>query len=109
MPPENSYGAITKYSIQYGGNVVDNFGSVTLNKIVGTVEGLSPDTEYILQLKAHTKVGPGPPASLSVKTCKLLILQYINLVISFYYHTLCCTFVYHFSNTNEICKILSLV
>ena len=38
------------------------------------VEGLSPDTEYVLNLKAHTRVGQGPPASLSVKTGMLLIL-----------------------------------
>ena len=74
---------ITKYSIQYNGSVIDNFGSVTLNKMEGTVKGLSPDTEYVLQLRAHTRVGPGPPASLTVKTSKLLILQY-SKIIKFY-------------------------
>ena len=75
-PPETPNGLITKYSIQYDGSVVDNFGSATLDRLMGTVKGLSPDTEYVLQLRAHTRVGPGPPASLTVKTSKLFILQY---------------------------------
>ena len=75
-PPETPNGLITKYSIQYDGSVVDNFGSATLNRLMGTVEGLSPDTEYVLQLRAHTRVGPGPPTSLIVKTSKLFVIQY---------------------------------
>ena len=75
-PPETPNGLITKYSIQYDGSVVDSFGSETLDRLMGTVEGLSPDTEYVLQLRAHTRVGPGLPASLTVKTSKLFILQY---------------------------------
>ena len=78
ISPETPNGVITKYSIQYNGSVIDNFGSKTLN-MLGTVEGLSPDTEYVLQLRAHTRVGPGPPASLTVKTSKLLILQYSKI------------------------------
>ena len=73
-PPETPNGLITEYSIQYDGSVVDNFGSVTLNRLMGTVERLSPDTEYVLQLRAHTKVGPGPPTNLTVKTSKLFIM-----------------------------------
>ena len=73
-PPEIPNGLITKYSIQYNGNVVDNFGSATLNRLMGTVERLSPDTEYVLQLRTHTKVGPGSPASLTVKTSKFFIM-----------------------------------
>ena len=73
-PPETPNGPITKYSIQYDESVVDNFGSITLNRLMGTVEGLSADTEYVLQLRAHTRVGPGPPASLTVKTSMLFIL-----------------------------------
>ena len=72
MPPETPYGVITRYSIKYGETVIDNFGSEPPNKLMGTVEGLSPDTTYTLQLRAHTKVGAGPPGSLTVKTCKLL-------------------------------------
>ena len=70
-PPEIPNGVITQYSIQYGETVIDNFGSKTSNKLMGTVEGLSPDTTYALQLRAHTKVGQGPPSNLTVKTCKL--------------------------------------
>ena len=79
MPPEIPNGLITHYSVQYGGRVIDYFGSKTLNRLGGIIEGLSPDTECLLQLRAHTRVGPGPPTSLSVKTGKLLILQYSKL------------------------------
>ena len=71
MPPETTNGVITQYSIQYGETIINNFGNNTLN-MIGTVEGLSPDTEYVLQLKAYTRVGAGPPGSLTVQTCKLL-------------------------------------
>ena len=71
MPPTTPNGVITQYSIQYGEIVIDNFGSRTLNMIMGTVERLSPDTECVLQLRAYTKVGPGQNSSLTVKTCKL--------------------------------------
>ena len=76
MPPEIPNGVITHYSVQYGGTVIDSFGNETLNKLMGTVEGLSPDTQYVLHLTAHTRVGPGPPASLSVKTG---MLQYSKI------------------------------
>ena len=73
MPPKTPNGVITQYSIQYGETVIDNFGSKISNKLTGgTVEGLSPNTTYTLQLSAHTKVGPGPPSSLTVKTCKFM-------------------------------------
>ena len=51
------------------------------------VEGLSPNTSYLLQLTAHTRVGPGPPASLSVKTGMLLILQYSKITSYLHCHT----------------------
>ena len=72
-PPETPNGVITRYSIQYGETIIDNFGSKTSDKLMGTVEGLSPDTSYKLQLRAHTKVGPGPPSFLSVKTSSKLL------------------------------------
>ena len=72
MPPKTANGVITQYSIQYGETVIDNLGSKLPNKLMGTVEGLSPNTTYTLQLRAHTKVGPGAPSSLTVKTCKFL-------------------------------------
>ena len=38
-----------------------------------TIGGLSPDTVYALQLRAHTGVGAGPPSNMTVMTCKLWI------------------------------------
>ena len=74
MPPETPNGVITHYSVEYGGTVIDKFGSETLNRLTGTVKGLSPNTLYVLQLTAHTRVGPGLPVSLSIKTGMLMIL-----------------------------------
>ena len=78
MSPQTSNGVITHYSVQYDGGVIDKFSSETLDRLTNTVKGLSPNTLYVLQLTAHTRVGPGPPTSLSVKTGMLLILQYSN-------------------------------
>ena len=72
-PPETPNGIITQYSIHYGETVIDNFGNKASNKLMGTVEGLSPNTTYVLQLRAHTRVGPGPSSSLTIKTCKFII------------------------------------
>ena len=73
MPPVTPNGHITQYSIHYGSVAISNFGdSNTSNKLMGTVEGLSPDTEYELQLRAHTRVGEGPPSEVTVKTRKLM-------------------------------------
>ena len=81
MPPETPNGVITHYSIQFDGTVVDNFHKKTLTKMMRTVEGLSPDTEYLVQLRAHTRVAAGPPASLTVKTGKFLIPQCFILIL----------------------------
>ena len=83
MPPETPNGIITHYSVQCGGRVIDNFGSETLNRPMGIVKELSPDTQYVLQLTAHTRVGAGSPASLSAKTGMLLIMQYSKITIHF--------------------------
>ena len=72
-PPETPNGIITQYSIHYGETVIDNFGNKASNKLMGTVEGLSPNTTYVLQLRAHTRVGPGLPRSLTIKTCKFIM------------------------------------
>ena len=72
MPPKYPNGVITRYSIQFDGMNVSDFVSNVSDRLMGVVEGLSPDTEYIFEIKAHTRVGPGPPVSLPVKTCKLL-------------------------------------
>ena len=97
MPPATPNGVIAQYSLQYGGNVIDNFGTETLNMLMGTIEGLSPDTEYVLQLRAYTRVGPGPPASLTIQTCKLLNkctqLQLSAFVIMLLLFSEVCTYV----------------
>ena len=38
-----------------------------------TIGGLLPDTVYVLQLRAHTGAGAGPPNNITVITCKLWI------------------------------------
>ena len=70
-PPQTTNGVVTHYSVQYGETVIDNFGKNTSDTITCRIERLSPDTEYALQLRAHTRVGAGPPANVTVKTCKL--------------------------------------
>ena len=71
MSPETPNGVITQYSILYNGTNITDFGN---NMLMDTIEGLLPDTVYVLQLRAHTKVGPGPPSNLTIVTCKLLML-----------------------------------
>lgn len=76
--PEIPNGNITQYSIQF--NQADGATVTTYydgNMLIGTIKGLSPDTMYILQLRAYTRVGAGPSNNLTVITCKLL-----NIVIS---------------------------
>ena len=68
-PPETPNGVITQYSILYDGTNITNFGN---NMLMDTIEGLSPDTVYDVQLRAHTVVGPGEPSSITFLTCKLL-------------------------------------
>ena len=65
-------GIITQYSVYFDETDIPDFGNNVLNMLMGTVEGLSPDTVYMLQLRAHTRVGAGPPSNLTVVTCKLL-------------------------------------
>ena len=81
MPPNILNGTIRQYSIQFDGDVINNFGN---NMLMGTVEGLSPESVYTLQLRAHTGAGAGagPPSSIIVITCKLLntITCYVYLV-----------------------------
>ena len=71
-PPETPNGFITHYSLQFDATVIDNFGNSMRNILIGTVEGLSPDTVYLLRLTASTGAGEGLPSSITVITCKLL-------------------------------------
>ena len=79
MPPETPKGVIMQYSILYNGTKINNFGN---NMLMDTIEGLSPDTVYTLQLRAHTGAGAGagPPSNLTVVTCKLFMLLYIIVI-----------------------------
>ena len=84
-PPQttNDIIFITRYSVQYGKNdVINDFGEITSDTMTGTIEGLSPDTKYALKLKAHTRVGAGPPACVNVKTSKLIIQLLCTYVVS---------------------------
>ena len=73
MPPTYPNGVITRYSIKCGETNIDDFDvNESDNKMTGIIKGLSPDAVYVLQMKAHTRVGPGPPLVSSVKTSKLL-------------------------------------
>ena len=67
MPPEVPNGVITQYSIQL--NETD-INSLSNNELMCTIEGLSPDTVYVLQVRAHNGVGAGPSSSITVITCK---------------------------------------
>ena len=71
MPPKYPNGVITKYSVQYDGKRIDAFGDYELNTMSGTIKELTPNTEYVIEMIAYTRVGPGPPFSLPVRTCKL--------------------------------------
>ena len=74
MPPESPNGVIMQYSILHDASNITNFGN---NMLMDTIEGLSPDTVYDVQLRAHTVVGAGPSTSLTFLTCKLLnIISY---------------------------------
>ena len=76
IPPEPPNGVIMQYSILYNGINITNFGN---NTLMDTIEGLTPDTVYDVQLRAHTVVGPGEPSSITFLTCKLL-----NIIVSVY-------------------------
>ena len=83
LPPKYPNGIIIKYSIEYDGNTTEKFSDKVSDKMISsTIEGLSPDTEYVLIMKAYTRVGSGPPVSLAVKTRKLLHIISLLLVIN---------------------------
>ena len=83
-PPKYPNGDITQYSIEYDGTIIDKFGGDVSDTMTGTVEGLSPDTDYMFKMKAYTRVGPGPPVTSPVKTCKLLNTDTFNWVLNNY-------------------------
>ena len=77
MAPLTPNGLITQYSIQLNGTDVTNFDIDMLmdTELMDTVGGLSPDSVYDVQMRAHTVVGAGPPASITFLTCKLLNIR----------------------------------
>lgn len=70
-PPVTPNGIITQYSLQYNTTAVAN---TTNNVLMYTVSGLSPETVYVLQVRAHTSVGAGTPSSVTVITRKLTLI-----------------------------------
>ena len=67
-PPETPNGVITQYSLERNGTIIGSFSS---NELMYTIEELSPDTVYVLQLRAYTGTGAGPPSNRTVVTSKL--------------------------------------
>ena len=76
-PPETLNGVITQYSIQLNGT---NMGNLSSNELMYTIKKLSPDTVYVIQLRAHTGAGPGPPSNVIVITCKLCTFSLLNMI-----------------------------
>ena len=86
--PATLNGVITQYSAQINGTNTDitNFDN---NMLMSTIEELSPDTVYVLQLRAHTGAGAGPPSSnITFLTCKLINIRISSFYIAIYYYKL---------------------
>ena len=77
--PETRNGVITQYSIQRNGPNVAIAG-LESHVFMYTIEGLSPDTVYVLQLRAHTVVGAGLPSNLTILTGKLYMLLHVIVI-----------------------------
>ena len=69
-PPVTPNGIITQYSLQYNTTAVAN---TTNNVLMYTISGLSPETVYVLQVRAYTSVGVGPPSNVTVITRKYFV------------------------------------
>ena len=81
LAPKYPNGVITRYSIHYDGKDINDFGEKVPNMMMGVVEGLSPYTIYVLEMKAHTRVGHGPPISLTVKTRKFMNINVAKITL----------------------------
>ena len=66
--PETLNGVITQYYVRLDGTTTVNISSSVMMYTIG---GLSPDTVYVLQLRAHTAAGAGAPSSRIILTSKL--------------------------------------
>ena len=71
--PEFPNGVVTHYSLQLNEDDIINIGSSVLMYTTG---GLSPDTVYVLQLRAHTGAGAGPSSNRTFVTSKLFNTMY---------------------------------
>ena len=76
QPPMYPNGVIKKYSVHCDGKNIDEFGDPESHNMIDTIKELMPDSDYVIEIKAHTRVGSGTPLSLLVRTGKLL-----NIVI----------------------------
>ena len=72
-PPEMVNGVITHYSLHLNGTNIVNI-NISSSMRMYTTGDLSPDTEYVLELRAHTGAGPGPPNGSTIMTSKLLLV-----------------------------------
>lgn len=58
-PPLDQWnGIITQYTVYYQSNRVPHYINVTGTNV--TLDGLTPNTTYLVQVKAWTEVGSGP-------------------------------------------------
>lgn len=66
LPTSEKNGIITGYNISYNpkGNPITKYQSFGPHDNQGTIYNLIPGKEYIFQIQAHTKVGPGHKAIL---------------------------------------------
>ena len=94
-PPNVPNGIITYYSIERNKTNIANFSS---NELMYTIEGLSPDTVYVLQLRAYTGAGAGLASNVTFITCKLnqesvldswlnVLCTNVNSIVNEYIHT----------------------
>ena len=72
MPPKYPNGVITRYAVQCDDKSIDAFGDYVSGKMIGSIDGLRPGAEFVIEMTAFTRIGSGPPFSLPVRTCKLL-------------------------------------
>ena len=77
--PETPNGIITQYTIKLNRTDINNISG---NMLMYTVNGLYPDTVYVLHLRARTGAGVGNPISVTIVTCKLLnIASSCNIIV----------------------------
>ena len=80
-PPEFLNGVVTHYSLQLN---EDDIVDISSSVLMYTNGGLSPDTMYVLQLRAHTGAGPGPSSNKTFVTSKLVNILYITIIIKIF-------------------------